>query len=349
MHEASGGGAGGRTSGSGAWSKAALGVVVAVAVLAVLVVAVAYAAVAYEQRSRDNDAEGAAMRSAATAFEAVAACTALATSELPDGAVGDDARAAARACAEGEVGRGTTSVLGTEVDGAVARLTMLTAASTETGGGADWFAGHGSAGGCWTMTIDASTRTMTDLADVPCGDVAVDAIGAVDETGLMALQGEHSGTPATVAPGVSGELTSLLVTTGDRVWMGDIVAEVDGRPIIAYSGPAPFDDAEAWDDDPRIPHSWTATHAKQALLTALGYDTGGVDGVHGWATDQAVKRYNADHGIAGDELDERYLVWIGDVDRSEERETDGPVVTAVLAAPGDALDGDALVALGRAE
>ncbi|SEJ24315.1 Putative peptidoglycan binding domain-containing protein [Demequina mangrovi] len=324
-----------------------MGVLAAVGVLAVLVVAVPLGAIAFDQRSKDNDAESGARGSAAAAFGAVTACTALAVSELAEGAGGDDAAVAARACAEGESGRGTTAVLGSEVDGGVARLTMRTSASVETGGGTDWFAGHGSAGGCWHMTLDVAARTMTDLADVRCSALDDEDAAVAHETGLLALDGDGSLDPLTAAPGARGELTALYVTTGDRLWTGDIVAEIDGRPVVAYTGPAPFDEPGAWDDDARIPYSWTVTHGMQKMLGELGYDTGGIDGVYGSLTAQAIRDFNADHGIAGDELDESLLVWVGDVDRSLDRDRDGTVVTAVLAEVGDRVSGDALVALGR--
>ncbi|BDZ60372.1 hypothetical protein GCM10025873_01630 [Demequina sediminis] len=320
--------------------------IVVAAIGAALVIAVPAVLVAWEQRSNDGQAAEQARWEVATAFEGMAGCVALETSELAAPADGSDAVAVVRDCAGKGVTNARSDIVGEQVDGEVATVVVRTGASAETGGGADWFAGHASAGGCWSVTIDAGARTITGLEDVPCADADV---AFSSETGVVALQGDHSETPATVTPAVAGELSAIHVETGDRIWTGDIVAEIDGRPVVAYAGPAPFESADGWtpESDARAAGAWTRTHAKQWMLAEAGYGNSAVDGLHGPRTVEAIRAFNADQGLASDELDEPFLVWIGDLDRSGERDPDGVVVTAVFASPGESMNGDALFALGR--
>lgn len=322
--------------------KLGFGILVALGVVVVLVIALPVLGIEWVQWRHNTEAEDAAMSRVGADFEAVSGCTALALAALPDGSAGDDAVALLDDCVASRGTYARTDVIDATAEGSTATLTLSTTASAETGGGADWFAGRGSAGGCWRIVMDAAARIITTLEDVDC------VVEMSHDTGVLALQGEHSALPAEVAAAQKGELTALDVTTGDRVWTGDILAEIDGLPVVAYIGPAPFSDAGAWtpDSDPRAAGAWTRTHAKQQMLVALGYNTEGVDGMYGHGTADAVAQFNADYGIPGDTLDESLLVWIGDLDRYGDRASDGAVVTSVEASIGDEVRGDTLVRLG---
>ncbi|WP_062132390.1 peptidoglycan-binding protein [Demequina aestuarii] len=329
--------------------KAAAVAAIVIAVGLALVVLVPIVLVGLHQSSEDRDARGAAESSSIVAFQIVTACTADAVSSLPAGAAASDAGSAFRDCVDEPRGRSFTEILQQDMGSGGVTFAVKTSASATTGGGSDWFAGSGDAGGCWSLTIDAGARAITALGTVSCVDAGSSEPprNEID----VAAAGGFSPMPFGVGPETSGEVTSLRVTTGDTLEAGDVVAEIDGLPIIAYPGPGPLSSEDGWtpDEDNRAEGAWTRDHAIQHILARLGYYEGQLDGAIGSNSREAIRQFNADQGIDSDELDESRLVWIGDVEPGTERtDHDAPVVTAIYVSEGDAISaGDPLFALGR--
>jgi peptidoglycan hydrolase-like protein with peptidoglycan-binding domain len=106
----------------------------------------------------------------------------------------------------------------------------------------------------------------------------------------------------------SGTLTALPAV-GDVIDQGTVVAEVDGRPIIALQGPLPM-----WRALGPSVTDGKDVQQLEYVLTALGYgDTYGITVDEDWtsATTRAVEAFQADHGQDDDgTIDIGDIVWI---------------------------------------
>jgi hypothetical protein len=106
----------------------------------------------------------------------------------------------------------------------------------------------------------------------------------------------------------SGTLTALPAV-GDLIDQGTVVAEVDGRPIIALQGPLPM-----WRALGPSVSDGKDVQQLEYVLTALGYgETYGVTVDEDWtsATTKAVEAFQEDHGQDDDgTIDIGDIVWI---------------------------------------
>lgn len=93
---------------------------------------------------------------------------------------------------------------------------------------------------------------------------------------------------------VEGTVTRIAVVEGDMVGVGQELVRIDGRPVIALAGHAPLRRTLA--DGVR----GEDVGALQASLRNAGYDTGPIDGVFGPITQKAVRRFQAERGLADD-------------------------------------------------
>jgi peptidoglycan hydrolase-like protein with peptidoglycan-binding domain len=116
------------------------------------------------------------------------------------------------------------------------------------------------------------------------------------------------GEPEPLVLAGSGTLTALPAA-GDVIEQGTVVAEVDGRPIIALQGPLPMWRALG----PSVDDGKDVLQLEY-VLASLGYaDTYGVTVDEDWtsATTKAVKAFQEDHGMDDDgTIDVGDVVWI---------------------------------------
>ena len=130
------------------------------------------------------------------------------------------------------------------------------------------------------------------------------------------------GTATPLVLAVEGTLTGLP-EVGDVIGAGDVIAEVDGQPVIALSGPTPL-----WRTlGPGVDDGTDVLHVEY-VLAAMGYAEEHdmtVDEEWTSATTEAVEEFQADHGQDDD----------GQIDLGEVVFIDGPVrVDAVAGALG---------------
>jgi multidrug efflux pump subunit AcrA (membrane-fusion protein) len=125
---------------------------------------------------------------------------------------------------------------------------------------------------------------VLDTAEVELRDLAV----RVDVEADVAF-----GPPADIVTSAAGTMTSI-VAVGDEVSRGGIVGLLDGEPVVAFYGDAPFDrdlEVGAVGDD---------VEQLEANLAALGFDDGGVlsvDQMYSAATERAVSAWEQTIGL----------------------------------------------------
>ena len=120
------------------------------------------------------------------------------------------------------------------------------------------------------------------------------------------------GTATPLVLAVDGTLTGLP-DVGDVVGSGDVIAEVDGQPVVALSGPTPL-----WRTLGPGVDDGTDVLTVEYVLAALGYAEEHemtVDEEWTSATTEAVEDFQADHGQVDD----------GQIDLGEVVFVDGPV------------------------
>ena len=130
------------------------------------------------------------------------------------------------------------------------------------------------------------------------------------------------GTPTPLVLALEGTLTGLP-DVGDVIGAGDVIAEVDGQPVVALSGPTPL-----WRTLGPGVDDGTDVLIVEYVLAAMGYAEEHdmtVDEEWTSATTEAVEDFQADHGQDDD----------GQIDLGEVVFIDGPVrVDAVAGALG---------------
>lgn len=122
----------------------------------------------------------------------------------------------------------------------------------------------------------------------------------------------------------AGTITALAVGDGAEVTHAQTVMAVDAKDVVAYTAAAPL-----YRDVTRRSEGVDIETA-QRLLIDLGYLEGEADGVAGYSTEQAIKRFNEDRGYGKNNttLSRAALVWLGP----------GPVTVGEMAvAVGDSL------------
>lgn len=148
------------------------------------------------------------------------------------------------------------------------------------------------------------------VAPVDGPSVAVVGLSSVRSAGSATMVATWSTDGLVVAPGWSGLVTEVRLTTGGRVKSGDIVATVDGISRLAIQTDLPFHRALGETD--RGPD----VVALQEVLMDLGFAEADsvVDGVFGRRTREAVRRLAQAIGVpAGpesDAFDAGWFVWI---------------------------------------
>ncbi len=105
----------------------------------------------------------------------------------------------------------------------------------------------------------------------------------------------------------SGTVTAMHASGGSDVTHGDLLMVVDAAEVFAYAADAPlFRDVSRGSDG-------TDVAIAQQLLIDLGYLEGEPDGDAGYVTEQAIKKFNEEHGYGKNNtvLSRAAVVWIG--------------------------------------
>jgi hypothetical protein len=152
----------------------------------------------------------------------------------------------------------------------------------------DWFEDVGEPGGF----RDPDAETWLEEPDEPAGPrdrrplilvLAVAVVLVLAGVGIARLvsgDGDEDATPTTTAPTVATE-TETATT-----------AETETAPAVTSTVPedVTLKSGDSGDEVKRL----------QEALASLGYDVGEADGVFGAATEEAVKKFQADSGIGAD-------------------------------------------------
>lgn len=141
-----------------------------------------------------------------------------------------------------------------------------------------------------TLPVDAPRSLST-----PKPRTVVSATHRTDADERQVSLALETGAPRAVVTSRTGIVTALTCTTGGTLHSGDVVATVDGSPVIAFAASVPlWRDLAAGErgDDVR---------ALQAELSRLG-GTVTVDGVVGAGTLRAARLFLSEHGVPAAEL-----------------------------------------------
>jgi len=139
--------------------------------------------------------------------------------------------------------------------------------------------------GAEASTVGAETDVTTTTAEAELRDLR----SYEEWAGLL-----QAGTTANVSASTRGTITRNS-TVGDRIELGDVIAEIDGQPVVALYGSVPqFRELEVNSDD------GADIHQLEENLVALGYDPDGtvtVDNNYSLNTGYMVERWEADLGF----------------------------------------------------
>ncbi len=148
------------------------------------------------------------------------------------------------------------------------------------------------AGALWYLNDDRSTAASTETIDVITTTLAAESRDLTSYAEWAATL--QSGTSASIAATARGTITANA-NVGDRIELGDVVAEIDGNPVVALYGNVPqFRELDVNTE------SGADIRQLEENLVALGYDPEGtvtIDENYTFYTGEMVQRWETDLGI----------------------------------------------------